>query len=349
MSLSHISEALTQLVPPEPSSGYRRFHQMMTVLDERHLLQNPDEIVELKALRMTTEETIAIPNCGSYALTDWAKKQLASLLGIQWNRWFQLTTKEEQADEINRRLWRNSARMRLRTSRTALTTNGKTGVLRAIVTPAYSPISDSHLGNALKILLWPLEQEPRILRFEVTDRSVTFIMSIGKPFRPGDDKVVGDVWGGLVVRNSDVGYASLSVTLSLVRLLCLNGMTAPIPDALLLKRTHRGITEDGLIEKLRFSVGDLPGKISRGAGILADARQRAIQDPEAEFVRLLQIAHMPQKLLPELQAAYALEPEETLFGISQAVTRASQKLSAEERFELDRAAGTYLQQNVSAN
>ncbi len=322
---------------------------MMTVLDERHLLQNPDEIVELKALRMTTEETIAIPNCGSYGLTDWAKKQLASLLGIQWNKWFQSTTKEEQADEINRRLWRNSARMRLRTSRTSLTANGKTGVLRAIVTPAYSPISDSHLGNALKILLWPIEQEPRILRFEITDRSVTFMMSIGKPFRPGDDKVVGDVWGGLVVRNSDVGYASLSVTLSLVRLLCLNGMTAPIPDAVLLRRTHRGINEDELIDKLKISVSELPGKISRGATILTDARHRTIQEPEVEFLRILQIAHMPQKLLPELQAAYLLEPEQTLFGISQAVTRASQKLSPEERFELDRAAGTYLHQNVSAN
>jgi len=349
MTLSHISETLTQVVPPAPALNPRRFYQLMTVLDERHLLQNPDEIVELKQLRMTTEETIAIPNCGTFALTDWAKKQLASLLGIQWSRWFQSVDANEKAEEINRRLWRNSARMRLRTSRTSLTTNGKAGVLRAIVTPAYSPISDSHLGNALKILLWPLEQEPRILRFEVTDRSVTFMMSIGKPFRPGDDKVIGDVWGGITVRNSDVGYASLSVTLSLVRLLCLNGMTAPIPDAILLRRTHRGINEEALIDKLKFSVAELPGKISQGASVLADARQRTVQEPDEEFLRILQIAHMPQRLLPELQAAYSLEPEQTLFGISQAVTRASQRLSPEERFELDRAAGTYLHQNISAN
>jgi len=323
---------------------------MMSVLDQRYLLQNPDEIVELKALRMTTEETIAIPNCGSFALTDWAKRQLASLLGISsWKRWFESTTKEEQAEEINRRLWRNGTRMRLRTSRTSLTANGKAGVLRAIVTPAYSPISDQHLGNALKILLWPIEQEPRILRFEVTDRSVTFMMSVGKPFRPGDDKVVGDVWGALTLRNSDVGFASLSVTLSLVRLLCLNGMTAPIPDAVLLRRTHRGISEEGLLDKMKNSIAELPGRISRGATVLADARQRTIQDPEAEFIRVLQMAHMPQKLLPELHAAYALEPEQTLFGISQAVTRASQKLSSEERFELDRATGSYLQQTVLAN
>jgi len=348
MTLSHISETLTQVIPREPLSGPRRFHQLMSILDERHLLQNPDEIVELKELRMTTEETIAIPNCGAFALTDWAKRQLASLLGIQWNKWFQSATKEEQADEINRRLWRNGARMRLRTSRTSLTPNGKTGVLRAIVTPSYSPISDSHLGNALKILLWPLEQEPRILRCDITDRSVTYMMSIGKPFRPGDDKVVGDVWGGLIVRNSDVGYASLSIALSLVRLLCLNGMTAPIPDAVLMRRTHRGITEEGLLDKLKDSAAELPGRISRGANVLADARQMTIQDPESELLRILQIAHMPRKLLPELQAAYALEPEQTPFGISQAVTRASQKLSPEERFELDRAAGTYLQ-TVSVN
>jgi hypothetical protein len=126
-------------------------------------------------------------------------------------------------------------------------------------------------------------------------------------------------------------------------------MTAPIPDAVLMRRTHRGITEEGLLDKLKVSVAELPGRISRGANVLADARQRTVQDPESELLRILQLAHLPQKFLPELQAAYSLEPEQTLFGISQAVTRASQKLTPEERFELDRAAGTYLHQNVSTN
>jgi hypothetical protein len=321
----------------------------MSILDERRILENPDEIVELKELRMTTEESIAIPNRGNFTLTDWAKRQISSLLGFQWTKWFQSTTREEQADEINRRLWRKDTRMRLRTSREAIASNGTAGILRAIVTPAFSPISDTNLGHSLKILLMPIEPEPRILRIAVTDRSVTYMLAVGKPFSPGGDKVVGDVWGGLLVRNSDVGYASLAITLSLVRLICTNGMTAPIPDAVLLRRTHRGITHEHLLDKLKENIRELPGKISEGARVLGTARGHVIQDPEQEFIRVLEIAHMPQRLLPQLQAAYALEAEPTMFGISQAITRASQKLSPEERFELDRAAGSYLQQNISAN
>ena len=49
------------------------------------------------------------------------------------------------------------------------------------------------------------------------------------------------MWGGILVRNSGVGFASLLMTLHLTRLVCKNGMTAPLPDALLLKRRHRAL------------------------------------------------------------------------------------------------------------
>ena len=349
MSLSHISESLTRVVPRAPTGGARTLHDLVSIFDGLEAQDNPDAIVELKQLRMTTEEAIAIPSLGNFVLTDWARKQLASLLGIQWQKWFQTTSREEQADEINRRLWRKSASMRIRTSREAVASNGTAGILRAIVTPTFSPVGDSLLSRLLVGLLAPAEPDLRLLRTDITDRSVTYIIAIGKPFKPGDDKVVGDIYGGLIVRNSGVGFASLAITISLVRLLCTNGMTAPIPDAVLLRRSHRGITDERLLDGLTRNLRELPGKISEGARVLADSRSRIIQEPEQEFLRVLEIGRMPRRFLPDLQAAYALEPEQSMFGISQAVTRASQKFSSEERFDLDRAAGTYLTHIPSAN
>jgi hypothetical protein len=302
-----------------------------------------------KSFPVRTDDTIAVPSIGNFALTDWARKQLAILLGIRWDRWFETSNREEQADEINRRLWRKSASVRLRTSRIAVASNGTAGILRAIVTPTFSPVGDVLLARLLVRLLEAAEPELRLLRTSITDRSVTYMIAVGKPFKPGGDKVVGDIWGGLIVRNSGVGFASLAITMSLVRLICLNGMTAPIPDAVLLRRSHRGITDERLLDGLTKNLRELPGKISEGARVLADARSREIQEPEREFLRVLQLGHMPRRLLPELQTAYALEPEQSMFGISQAVTRASQELSPEERFELDRAAGTYLTHIPSAN
>jgi hypothetical protein len=349
MSLSHISTSLTEVVPRAPTGGVRTLHDLVSVFEGLEAQEYPDTIVELKQLRMTTEESIAIPNLGNFALTDWARKQLASLLGIQWQKWFQTTSHEEQADEINRRLWRKGTNMRLRTSRLAVVSNGTAGILRAIVTPTFSPVDDVMLSRRLVGLLAPAEPELPIMRINITDRSVTYMVAVGKPFKHGDDKVVGDVWGGLLIRNSGVGFASLAISLSLVRLICLNGMSAPIPDAVLLRRSHRGITDERLLDALTKTLRELPGKISEGARVLTQARGHHIQASEQEFIRVLELAHMPRRLLPDLQSAYALEPEPSMFGISQAVTRASQKLSPEERFELDRAAGTYLQQNASAN
>src|SRR5664280_625447 len=239
--------------------------------------------------------------------------------------------------------------MRIRTSREAVASNGTAGILRAIVTPTFSPVGDSLLSRLLVGLLAPAEPDLRLLRPDITDRSVTYIIAIGKPFKPGDDKVVGDIYGGLIVRNSGVGFASLAITISLVRLLCTNGMTAPIPDAVLLRRSHRGINDERLLDMLTRNLRELPGKISEGARVLADSRSRIIQEPEQEFLRVLELGRMPRRFLPDLQAAYALEPEQSMFGISQAVTRASQKFSSEERFDLDRAAGTYLTHIPSAN
>jgi hypothetical protein len=75
---------------------------------------------------------------------------------------------------------------------------------------------------------------------------------------------------------------------------------------------------------------------------LVEARTHRVDDASAELRELLRAARLPAGLLPALEATYQLEPEPTRFGISQAATRASQKLSPEERFELDRAAGRYL-------
>jgi hypothetical protein len=121
-------------------------------------------------------------------------------------------------------------------------------------------------------------------------------------------------------------------------------MTAPIPDALLFRRTHRAFDleklRDALIERLR----DLPGKLADAAHALVSSRASRADDPRATFLEILRAARLPRKLLPELERAYEAEPrlKGNSFGISQAVTRAAQDRPAEERFDLERAAGEYI-------
>ena len=151
MSLSHISESVKTVISRVERPSPRTLSELVDHLRSLEALDNPDVNLPLDQLRMTEEGTLAVPGHGSFALTNWSRRQLSLLLGIRWDRWFQTASPEERADEVNRRLGRRSQSLKLRTARTATEPNGKAGVLRALVSPSFSPVPDSALANMQEI------------------------------------------------------------------------------------------------------------------------------------------------------------------------------------------------------
>jgi hypothetical protein len=196
----------------------------------------------------------------------------------------------------------------------------------------------------MKTALEPVEPELRIIRSDVTDRSTTYVVGVGRSFRPGDDHEVGDIWGGLTIRNSGVGYAAAMIVAAFHRLICKNGMTAPIPDAILFRRAHRGFNLEKIRDVLVERLQGLPGKLAGAARALLASRASRTDDPRPAFLDILRRARLPARLLPDIERAYEAEPalKGSAFGVSQAATRAAQGMSPEERFELERAAGAYI-------
>ena len=66
----------------------------------------PDRIVHVADLRFTSAGHIALPDGVEYRLNAWSRKQLASLVGVRWDKWFSSATPQERSDEISRRLAR---------------------------------------------------------------------------------------------------------------------------------------------------------------------------------------------------------------------------------------------------
>jgi hypothetical protein len=176
----------------------------------------------------------------------------------------------------------------------------------------------------------------------VTDRSTSFVVAVGKPYRVGGDGQVGDVWGGVTIRNSGVGYASLLMVASLLRLACLNGMCLPLPDAVLLRRRHRAITDDKIKGMLSDSLQRVPGMLRQAGETLQASTGRQIADVGMAVTGLLQQAGLPMRFHEPIMAAYQREPVATAFGVSQAMTLAAQGLSPEDRLEVEQVAGRYL-------
>lgn len=361
MHLQHISTVLPNALaaverPSEapsggdtPKSGTLR--HLRDQFARRESLENPDVIVPTKALRLTEEGTLAVPDLGNaFAFTDWSRRQMASLVGVRWDRWFARMSPGEQSLEVNKRLWMRDDRLKIRTSRSG-SPNGVAGIVSALVSPTFTPLADTQVLDLLNEALTPVEPVTHVVRHFVTDRTTSYVVGIGKPFRPGDNKEVGDIWGCLSIRNSGVGFAAASFVASLTRLLCKNGMTAPIPDALLFKRAHRAFDLDKLRRLLAERLRELPGRLADAGRVLLASRRATIADPKEAFLAILRAAHLSGKLLAEVERAYDAEPvlKGSAFGVSQAATRAAQSMSPEDRFDLERAAGQWLAEHAGTH
>ena len=93
-----------EMRPSTISGGGRvmNLNDLTAQFEKNEAMENPDEVVGLNALTMSDRGNIVSPR-GEYALNDWSRRQLASILGVLWNRWFENAGIEAQAAEINGR------------------------------------------------------------------------------------------------------------------------------------------------------------------------------------------------------------------------------------------------------
>ena len=89
----------------ENSKKLVKFDVVRQHVAEQHSLKNPDLIIEMSKLRITPELDVEIPTLGTFAMTDWSKKQIGQLLGVSWSRWFNpaLVDRQTIQDEIQKR------------------------------------------------------------------------------------------------------------------------------------------------------------------------------------------------------------------------------------------------------
>lgn len=245
--------------------------------------ERPDEVLPIGELRMEEDGRLRVPGTGAFSLTPWARGQLAERLGIRWDKWFSSVTESERAEEVNLRLRRGGLRVRLRTADVQDPESGRAfPVLRALLTPSYSAFSDAAVAADLAEVFRGASLPVR--RVAYTDMTLSYAVSVGDPFRPGGDARVGDLQGGVIVRNSSVGYASLKASAYLLRLVCLNGMTVPVRDHALISAVHRGRME-AVRARLAENARRMGGLMAEGGERLLSARRAPVADRGAEFQR----------------------------------------------------------------
>ena len=323
--------------PPATTSVPTTLGELIAAFEAEGASYGPDLDVALCTLSMNDAGAIVVPGHGAFELTPWSIRQLAARLGVRWDRWFDGIDPSVRAREVTRRLARDPDVVRLKTT----IGREKPASLRGFVSPSYTTIPDTMIAARILSAIGP---DARIIRADTTDRSTTYVVQVGEPIHLGGPAQVGDVAGGLLVRNSDLGCSCLFVSLHMTRLVCTNGIIFSSVQRLF-RRAHRNIDFCALGQRLATCLMDLPFRIPAAGRILEESGHHRVPHVEGTMTEVLRLAHVRRRLLPVMMAAFSREPSPTAFGISQAITLGAQDpaVTPEGRLVLEHAAGQYIQ------
>jgi len=160
--------------------------------------------------------TARIGGHGQYEISPIAHGQVSARLGIPKAYYDTMLRQAPDLlrENVNHWLGKSDKKRMLRTL---------DGNLRAVLSDRYRALDN---GDCLEAIL-PVFNDERleIKACEVTERRM-YIQALS-PRLKGDVKVGDAVQGGITVSNSEVGMGRLDVSLSIYRLICLNGMVTP--------------------------------------------------------------------------------------------------------------------------
>jgi len=195
----------------------QRRSRLDLIVDSSTLKAIPDELYGLK---------LAIPDYGEYPLTDWAHGQLADKLGIP-RKYYQrmLDPRKFQLLAENVNAWPNDGGRRL-----IRILDGK---IRAVLSDRYR-MMDNYDLVFLALEEFKRKETVEIYRIDLT-QTMLYLKAIDRTLT--DSIRDGDiVYGGLIIRSSEVGASALRVEPFILRKVCSNGLILEHS----LKRIHLG-------------------------------------------------------------------------------------------------------------
>jgi hypothetical protein len=225
-------------------------------------------------------------------------------------------------------------------------------MLRAVLSQSYTPIDDYPLlsnilsSQALRGML--VDSDVRVLSnpWRVTEcdapTNVTLLMNLPIDIQHGE--VTDRYYPGFHVGNSEVGNQAVIIEDALIRVVCVNGLLRIIDRQGLLRRLHRRIdytefNSDLLAaaERIRQGVASIPDRLTSSQAVTLD-----VQGWDGRVAAFIRANELPKTFEERVTAAYQFDPERTMFGLIQAITRAAHKLPIEHAILVERAAAGLL-------
>jgi len=263
-------------------------------------------------------------NSGAYGMSEYALTQLCQRLAIP-ARYFKRLPKEMQAELANYDL------SRLEDSRFLL--RGKGQSIRAVLSDKYVAYNNHEVIEAVA---GAIGSDGLTIKSFAVEEQFMFIKLVSVVVL---DEVL-ELKTGVMISNSEVGWAQVSVEPFLYRKPCTNDLI--VAEEVAFRHRHLHLRAEEFTQRIAASI-ETGLKLAEGAvvGVWA-ADERAVADPATEIERLGKQLKLTRPLLQAVQAAYQAEPRPTRWGVVNGFSRAAQQLPPAGRVELERLAGKLL-------
>jgi len=319
----------------------------------------------LDKLLFTSAGTVQAPGFGLLSTTPHARRQVGKLIGVRWDKFFGA----QDPDKINRAV-RDHLKARAEDDKPIVKLVARKhfenrpesdGLLRGVVTPSYTELRDARLLDRISATQGRSKmRDMAFSTFDLRDNGSHYCLVHKEPvnlakeglppsgFSPGGahGSPSGEVgYYGLRLRNSEVGTYSYTADGYIMRLICVNGLMVPVNGGRILKRVHRGLGD----EKLDELINDMFRKIDHMREEVSAKNRRlrsiTVRDPEDEIRNYLGRQGQPVIVQDAVVKAYKDEPEETAFGVLQAITAAARALhdAPDRQHELELLGGNYIE------
>ena len=309
------------------------------------------------ALEAEADDRLALSTVGqSAALTHWSFEQLATIASAP-PKYLRTLPAPIAASAINHGL-----RQQPRQQHQLFGDRVAPWTVRAITSPRYARVHHDELAARMLDIMsthpaWhlPLGYKNGVFGAErvptgayLGDRDMfLFLVDGNRDLNDPTDASQSGLFRGLILRNSDVGAAALTLDVFLFRAVCGNHIIWGFQHVASFRRRHIGAAiQDSWCESLQRARVALDADTTDDKAVLVRAAATEIAATQEEVVQVVtRRLDLPQKQASE---AYALAEEHetnprSVWGFVQGLTRLSQRTPWQDgRFAIDRAAGSLL-------
>jgi len=314
-----------------------------------------DEVVDISDLSLVADMdnndvVVSTPTTSLLSMSPLAKEQIGKMFGFTWDRWFNDIGPERAVDELSTRMKMRSVEQKIRAWKwtkhnASRCVNGTNGEIRAFVGKKYAPIDDLEVLEKL-----PSSASDhyfisnRFGRLENGDRTSNYTAILDPRNLNKDYSKKKDwVFPGYHIRNSEVGCSALTVSISFLRLVCLNGLIVTEKSDRLVYLTHRPKDVSDIEDYLEAGMSLLDRRIEETYLRIRGLKNLTVEDPEEEIRKFMGAQKQTKLLTQHAIDAYKEEPDPTKFGVLQAISRASQQSeNVEKIYEIEAMASKYL-------